>query len=123
MENRKSHPVFFWIARIYGTIILILTGAFVVAVLFGSNDESGAGFQSAQEIIMFACFPVLALLGLIVGFFKQRIGGIITTAAMIILYGFELSNIANPYFGLVTLAGLLYLTSSFIKARPAKELA
>ncbi len=123
MENHKSHPVLFWVARIYGTLVLLLMGAFVLAVLFGSNDESGAGFQTVQEILMFACFPVLALLGLAVGFFKQRGGGIITTIAMVILYAFELSNITNPYFGLVTLAGILYLVSGFIRMPSKKELA
>lgn len=107
-KTRKTLRI---ISRLFGTVILAFLLFFLIAHLFGS-DESGEGFRSIQEIVMFICFPISATLGLILALKWPGIGGWIIIVSMLIFYIMEPGMLKNIYMGAVTLAGILYVLSS-----------
>ena len=82
MQDYKTLNILRWIARISGGAIVIFVGYFVIAHIFG-DDESGEGFRSAAEVLMFVCFPISTLTGLTLAYWKEGIGGLITIVGLV----------------------------------------
>ena len=71
-----------WIARIWGTLILVFVLFFIVALIVG-GDESGEGLFNTKEIITFIFFPLSTVIGLGIALKWEGFGGLITTIGII----------------------------------------
>jgi phosphotransferase system glucose/maltose/N-acetylglucosamine-specific IIC component len=95
-------------ARILGSAIVLFVGFFLVAHLFGGEDQAN-GFADNAEIVMFIMFPVLTLVGLIIAYKWPGIGGGIATLSMAVLF-FMRPDLPDSFmFIIIPLPGLLYL--------------
>lgn len=66
--------------------VLFMLGAHII-----NPEPEGVGLQG-KEIFMFACFPIGVVLGLLLAWKWELIGGVMTIASLIILHtiaGFE----------------------------------
>lgn len=82
MKNQRLTTIILWIARILGSIIIAFVLFFLIAHVFG-NNESGEGFRDSKEIITFILFPIGTLIGLVIAWKWEGLGGLITTVSMI----------------------------------------
>jgi len=112
-----------WIARIWGSLIVGFALIFLVAHIFGT-EESGAGFQDTLELITFICFPIGTVIGLLIAYKWERLGGLIACLGLIVGHviilidgqfpnKFEDFNILILFFP----PGLLYLIYWFLSKK------
>ena len=108
-------------ARIWGSLILVLVLFFIVAYTFG-NDESGEGFRNTEEVVTFIFFPVSSVLGLIIAYKWEGPGGLITILGIIGLFIMRFDLISNAYFiaGIVP-PGILYLVYWYLTKKQAHK--
>ena len=123
MKNQeKKVKIIRWIARIWGTLILVFVLFFVLAYMFG---DEGLGLEnlSNRDIITFIFFPVSAIIGLSVALKNEKIGGLITTLGIIGLLILRSDLISNLYImiGIVP-PGILYLVYWFLSKEEQKTL-
>ena len=116
MRWHKTRKTLRIVSRVLGTITLGFLLYFLLAHLFGES-ESGEGFNTTKEILMFTCFPIMATLGLILALKWPKIGGWLILVSMLVFYFLEPGMLKNIYLGVVTLSGILYLLST-IKLKP-----
>ncbi len=99
-----------WIARIWsllslGFVLMIFVGEAIAA-------DAGPGF-TGRDLILMSFFPVGVLAGLILGWWKEGLGGGLTLASLIAFYlALWLMDgrwPGGPYFALVAAPGLLFL--------------
>lgn len=100
-----------WSARISGTLVLGFILFFLGSHLFLDN-ESGNGFQSIKEIAMFINFPILVMIGLVVAYKNELLGGVLSTLgfAMLFLLEPKLADPKDPILLVTSIPGLLYIT-------------
>jgi hypothetical protein len=96
--------------------------AFVLFFLFGhifGDPESGEGFRTFRDIIVFACFPVAAVIGLSVAYFRPFWGGLIATTGFAVFATIDPSafSLENPYFLLMTVPGVIYIIHHFVSKK------
>ena len=87
-----------WIARILGTILAVVLGYSLVVGLimnFGNPDLIVYGS---------AAFLIIIVVGVIVAWFKEKIGGIIlVTSAVVAIISGIIAGLINPNFDVLTL--------------------
>jgi len=105
-----------WIARGWsvGSLLLLL------AMVIGEGDP-GAARLSPSEVIGMVFFPAGIVLGLLLAFRNERLGGLICVASFA---GFYLWHVIvsgrlpqGPYFALFAAPGALFLICSVLSAR------
>jgi hypothetical protein len=109
-NNRVS--VLRWIARI-GSVVCI---GFLLLIFIGE------GFDPATitniEWLMLLCFPVGVVLGMIVGWWQEMTGGVITAVSLILFYLIDTIASNGPpdgwWFFLFALPGLLFLLCGWL---------
>ncbi len=113
-----------WIARIWSLLSLGFVLLFVFAELFNGNGAR----PTRAEWIALAFWPGGVCLGVVIAWFRARLGGAIATVCLIAFYLWSLLDRGRfpggPYFVLVATPGILFLLSSFMswpreKTRPA----
>ncbi len=112
--NSALAAIMHWAARVCG----IAVAGFVIVFFIGEGNISQMMRVSALEIAMLACIPLLLVVGIIVAWKKELIGGIIIMAS--VLAFIVLQVISSGYFsGLMIFAsmmipGLLFIISDYL---------
>ena len=108
MKNQtKTANIIRWIARIWGTSILVFVLFFLFADIFGS-EESG-GIRDVKEAIS-AISGIIAIIGLAIALKWEGLGGLLTIIGLTGLFIVRFDLISNPYFiGGLAPPGVLYL--------------
>lgn len=110
-----------WIARIWGTLILVFVLFFIVALIVG-GDESGEGLFNTKEIITFIFFPLSSVIGLSIALKREGLGGLITTLGIIGLFIMRFDLISNAYFiAGIAPPGILYMVYWYLTKRQAEN--
>ena len=95
-----------WIARIWSIVSIVLIIMFIVG-------ERGAGPGSGIEWISFIFFPVGVVGGMINGWRKDALGGVVTVFSLVAFYLVEFIDSgtwpSGPWFVLMAFPGFIYL--------------
>jgi len=117
INQDKKVKIIRWIARIWGTIILAFVLFFVFGHIFG---DEGLGLDKVDfhEKITFLFFPTSTIVGLLIAYKNELIGGLITILGMIGLFFMMPVLITNLYImiGIVPPA-TLYLVYWFLSKK------
>ena len=97
----KTLNIVRWVARILGTIAIVI-------LLFGMFSDENS-FNNTTEIFVFVCFPVCTVLGLLIAYKWEAIGGIIAIVGMIGLHILRNDLITNLEINAFAIPGLLYI--------------
>ena len=108
MKNQtKTANIIRWIARIWGTSILVFVLFFLFADIFGS-EESG-GIRDVKEAIS-AISGIIAIIGLAIALKWEGFGGLLTIIGLTGLFIVRFDLISNPFIiGGLLPPGVLYL--------------
>ena len=109
LTQDKVLKVILWTARIMGSLFLAFVLFFLIAHIFG-EDETGEGFQSTAEVIMFICFPISTVIGLALALKWEGLGGVIVLIGMTGLLAMRPDLLSNPYFIIPFVPGILYIS-------------
>ncbi len=109
MDKLKLAILIRWIARIWS----IASGGLLLLFFIGE------GFNPAQitaaQWLLLAFFPVGVLAGMVVGWFKEGLGGTITLCSLLLFYFCETLSRGSPPAGwafvLIAAPGVLFLLS------------
>jgi hypothetical protein len=118
MKRTNSYKWLRWVARVSGTLMVIFTlFMFFGEMLEGSKRHEGQQFASITPIlfVIFAIWGV-SLVGLVVAWWKEGLGGIIALAGFWLLFILNLFNkeasmswSAMPVFVIFSIPAILYL--------------
>lgn len=104
-----------WSARISSIIVLALLIQFAF---------SGGKAPTTNEIISLAFFPVGMCIGLIIAWWREGLGGLISIASLAAFYAWMFIASGNvqlgPYFLLFTFPAFLFV-ASWVSSRTAKK--
>ena len=110
-----------WAARVWSILGIVFVFAFAVAEITGGRPR-----PTLQECIGLALWPVGVGVGLVVAWFREELGGILTLGFLIAFYIWNLLRSGHwphgPYFFLVAAPGILFLTAGFLSHRRADRL-
>jgi hypothetical protein len=124
MREAPVSRAMMWIARIWSLVSLGFVLLFIIADLLNGNGAR----PTQSEWFGLALWPGGVCLGLVIAWFRARLGGAIATVCLIAFYLWSLLERGRfpggPYFVLVAAPGFLFLLSSLTswpqqKARPA----
>ena len=110
--NGNRNPlavILFWLARIWS----LLSIAFLLCIFIGEalSDPAPVVWRT-RDIIAMVFFPGGVVLGLIIAWWREGLGGIITISSMVmfylVLYLFDGRFPRGPYFALVALPGVFF---------------
>jgi hypothetical protein len=108
MSPMRVENVVRWTARAGSIATLLILSAFV----FGDAERSGSG-PTPVEWVGLAFFPVGIMAGLLIGWWRELPGGLVTAASLAGFYGwhFVVSGriSAGPWFVVLAAPGLLFL--------------
>lgn len=105
-----------WLARIATLASLGLLALFAT---------SGGGWPSAFEGLLLAFFPVGVALGMVVGWWRETLGGVITLVSLVTFHALMFVRDghipATPWFAVFALPGIVFLVLGLIDARSARQ--
>lgn len=107
--------IILWIARIIGGIVLVAISFTVVPEIMRADPEKGEGLKGAQQWLEFICFPVLALLGLALAYWKPGLGGAVSLAGMALFFVLRPNLASDPFMLAMWIPGGLYLAYWLVK--------
>jgi hypothetical protein len=109
VTGKRSVTILRWLARILSIASIVI----LLLFLFGEGDFSEIGAITVREWLLVLCFPGGVVLGMIIGWWREGIGGALTAGSLLIFYGATLglygSLPSGPWFLLFALPGLLFL--------------
>jgi len=114
--NRTSYLVNIirWIAKVWSVVNLV----FVLIFIIGYALTPGESLPKSREWLEFALFPTGVILGQLLAWKKEKLGGIITVGSFVSFYLMELIIKGRlprgPYFALIAVPGLLFLICQFL---------
>jgi hypothetical protein len=118
MKNKQRYSGIKWTARITGTLLIVFTLVFGIgSIIEGMNRNNGSPVTSLSTlIIVIFIIWVIALAGLILAFWKEGLGGIISLSGFILMYILNLFNTeasirwgAFPIFFIFSIPSIVYL--------------
>jgi hypothetical protein len=113
MASRSLERLVRWIARLWSVASLVFLSAFIL------GEAEPRSWPTAAEWIGLACFPLGVGVGLVVAWWKERLGGVITLASLIGFYVWHLAVAGRfatgPWFALVAAPGLLFVVAAWLK--------
>ena len=116
MSNKKA-DIIRLIARIWGSIILSFVLFFVFAHIFG-EEQSNEGFLNTKEILTFIFFPISTIIGLILAFKWEGLGGLIASLGLVAMFIIRIDLISSLIFiAVIFPPGILYLIYWFLSRR------
>lgn len=93
-----------WLAR-------LLSAMSIGIILMFAFGEPGA--PSAREWLMLAFFPIGMVVGLMVGWWRELMGGLITIGSLSVFYGLMMMHTQRfppgPYFAILASPGMLFV--------------
>lgn len=112
MKTKKQFAsIVRWIARIWATLslafLLFMVGAHIIGALSGAEDSNG--FNSTSEMLSFLFFPVSTMIGLIVAWKWDGLGGVITIIGIISFHVIRPDLIFNLMIDGLAAPGLLFI--------------
>jgi len=118
MKNNSLSAILRWIARIWG----ILSIAFILIMFIGEGlGEWGSASFKAYEIIAALFFPVGILVGIVIGYWKELLGGIVTICSLIAFYIIVSIGsghlVSGPWFILVAAPGLWFIATALVSRK------
>jgi hypothetical protein len=123
MDRQRAYPkkvshTMRWIAR----ILSILSIAFVLLIFIGELlHPTAAAVFTPRDIIAMLFFPIGVCLGLILAWWWECVGGIVSIAGLagfyLTLFAFDQRFPRGPYFLLVALPGFFFLAAWFLERR------
>lgn len=103
-----------WIAKVWS----VVSALFVLIFIIGYALTPEESLPKFREWLEFALFPTGVILGQLLAWKKERLGGIITVGSFMSFYLVELIIKGRfprgPYFALVAVPGLLFLICQFL---------
>ncbi|MBE0639567.1 MAG: hypothetical protein IH598_13705 [Bacteroidales bacterium] len=110
MKNKKMAAIIIrWIARIWGSCSLAFMLFFLGAHLIGSITSEGEEFNSQSEMVSFAFFPVSIIIGLIVAWKWEGVGGLITIAGIVGFHFLRPDLLFDPWISGLAAPGLFFI--------------
>ena len=107
-----------WIARIWGSSILVFVLFFLFADIFGT--EKGGGIRDVKEVIV-AITGIIAIIGLGIALKWEGLGGLLIIVGLIGLFIVRFDLLSNPYIiGGIAPPGILYLVYWYLKKGQVK---
>ncbi len=121
MESTKIFQIIIkWTARVLNALTLSFILFFIFAHILG-DAEKGNGFTDHNEMVLFAFFPILTIVGLALAWKWEMIGGVISFTSMLIALSMLNPNLSEmlkePQFLLIALPGLLHICHAWIKRK------
>lgn len=101
--------VIFWAARILG--------GFSIAILMYSMFGDINQFNGTKDILSFICFPMLVILGLLLAYRSEGLGGLLSIIGMIGLHVLRNDLAGVVEINLFAIPGILYLIYSGFRQR------
>ena len=74
-----------WVARIWGSLIVVFILFFLTMEAFGS-ESTAPGFLNYREIVTFIFFPMSTVIGLVIALKWEGLGGLIATVGIVMLF-------------------------------------
>ena len=115
-KQQKIATIVLRLAQIWGSLSLVFLLFFVGAHLF-DNELKSDNFSSTGEVVTFLFFPVSTMIGLLTAYWKKGLGGMITTLGIIGLFILRSDLTNNYYMWILSLPGVLYLASWYLKQK------
>jgi hypothetical protein len=112
-QDYQTANIVRWAARITSLVSL----AFVLIFIFGNMFGEGLSlfdFQSTIGILSFICFPVAVIVGLLIAWKWEGIGGMITMGGTLGFFILDPNSTANLFLIGLTAPGLLFLIYWFL---------
>lgn len=110
------------VLRIIGIALSLPIATFMILLWGGQLNEMGG--LLVQEYIMLLFFPLIYTTGLILGWFKPKLGGVVSIygiiAFIILEFIFNFREI-EFFFLIFAIPGAFFLASDLIKERESKE--
>ncbi len=106
-DTKRIATIISWIARIWGTLSLVFMLFFVGAHLISSI--TGKGEALGHPSISFVFFPVSIIIGLIVAFKWEGLGGLITIAGIIGFHLLRPDLFLSPMIDGLAAPGIFYI--------------
>lgn len=108
--------IFFWTARITGSLLLAFVLFFLLAHIFG-DKEAPLKEMSVDDMMAFALFPLGFVVGLILAYKWEGLGGLISIGSMAVLFFVRSDLASQPVMLSLTLPGLLYLSYWYLSRK------
>ncbi|NND16228.1 MAG: hypothetical protein HKN89_07870 [Eudoraea sp.] len=107
MDSKKVRNSLRWVARIWGSAIAAFVLFFLIMDLLSGGTAEGI---SSNEMLTFICFPLSPIIGFIIAWKWEFLGGLIVLAGMIGLSILRPDLITNfLLIGVVLLPGLIFI--------------
>ncbi|MBT8287509.1 MAG: hypothetical protein HKN00_09115 [Flavobacteriaceae bacterium] len=112
MKNRrKTAKIILWIARVWSLLSLFFMFWMVGAHFIEALSENGGGisFNSSRESISFLFFPVCIMIGLLLAWKWEGLGGLITVLGIVGFHIIRPDLIFDPMIDGLAAPGLIFL--------------
>lgn len=113
MKNKKRiATIILWIARIWGSLslafLLFMVGGSVIGTFTGGSNPNGA-FNSTSEMVSFLFFPLSTILGLVLAWKWEGLGGWITIDGIVGFHIIRPDLIFDLWIDGLAIPGLFFL--------------
>lgn len=116
MRNQKYiRKSILWMARIWGSLIIVFIMVFLIAHIL-EKEPSGEGISGTKELITFICFPILTIIGLLLAYKREGLGGLVASLALITAMSLN-SIIDLKFVFLIFPPGVLYLVYWYLNRK------
>lgn len=120
MSEKSLGHAFRFIARVTSVVSLF----FCALAFSGFFIEGDKAPLEVIELVMLVFFPTGVCAGMIISWFREKLGGIVSVSSLICFYATEFAasgSLADgPFFFLITSPALLFLLSAHYHNNPTK---
>lgn len=114
-NNLQALNILLWIAKIGSAFCIAFLLFMIGGHLFGSEDTLPNGFISSSELVTFLFFPIGTLIGLMLAWKRNMLGGLITVLGIICFHFVTGDYYLIPWIDGMTIPGILFLIYGFLK--------
>lgn len=111
----RPEDVLRWIARVWG----VLSTGLLLAFAFGGQEDFR---PTASEAVGLLLFPSGVIVGFVVAWRHQGVGGLITMGSLAFFYAWHYARSGRfptgPYFLLFAAPGAIHIASALLAKRP-----
>lgn len=114
MTTAKAALVSRWFARVWSLLSILI----ILMLAIGESVGSKGRRPTSQEWLGLALWPIGAIAGLVVAWFREELGGIIAIACLAGFYAWNLLHSGflprGPFFLLFTAPAFLFLAAGLL---------
>lgn len=107
MQKQKGLKIILWTARFLGTLVIAFLLFMTIGELFSTDSKTV--IMKNSDIIALIFFPISTIVGLLIAYKWEAIGGIITVGGMISLHIFRPDLASSLLISAFAIPGLLYI--------------